>query len=154
MMLKISSRILALILMILYSGPMRSSELIKEIRKELEDVSDQSIYNALKKMQETGLIRKVEIGPRNVEYEITEKGKALVEEEYLKTRDTLISLIRHSVRHEEILAEVLIADLLEKVPKGLEDPHMIQVLRNHFRDQLEGMIASTTALLRSLSVRS
>lgn len=147
----VSSRVLALILMILYSGPMRSSEIIEEVKKESEELSEQSVYNALKKMQENGLITKNERSPKNVEYTITNKGKDLVNEEYLKARDTLISVIRHSAKHEEILVGVLIADLLEKVPEEWKAPEKTNALRNHFKDQLEGLITSTTVLIKSIS---
>jgi len=147
----VSSRVLSLILMMLYSGPMRPSEIIEEATKESEELSEQSVYHALKKMQESGLVRKNERGPKNVEYEITDKGKELVNEEYFKARDTLISVVRHSVRKEDILVGVLIADLLEKIPAEWKAPEKVDALRNHFKDQLEVMITSTTLLLRSIS---
>ena len=64
-------REMATVMTKLYSGPMRSKELVKEITT----VSEATAHSILKKLVEDGLIDKIEQSSRNVSYELADKGK-------------------------------------------------------------------------------
>jgi len=143
-----TSRVIAAILSMLFNQPMRSKELVNSVRKELEHVSPQMMYPILKKLENDDLIIREEISPKNIQYRISPKGRILVKEEIHKTTETLIAIIRHSVKHQEIIAEVLLADLSEKIdsPK-LQDPEKRKILRNLFESELQRLIDKTALLL-------
>lgn len=149
--MSLSSRIVATILSILFNQPMRSNELVDSVTKELEDVSPQMVYPVLKRLEVEGYIVRNIISPKNIEYAINPKGQVFVKEEISKTRETLITIIRHSIKHQEIIAEVLLADLSDKVdsPK-LQDPERRKLLRNIFEAELQSMIDKTAQLLQSM----
>ncbi len=106
-------REMAIVVTKLYSGPMRSKDLVKKI----ETVSEATAHSILKKLVEDGFINRIEQSSRNVSYELTDKGRSLVEEENIKARDTLVSIVRDLPTQKEIVVDILVEDMLERLPK-------------------------------------
>jgi DNA-binding PadR family transcriptional regulator len=89
---------MAIVVNTLYNSPMRSNELIKEI----DTVSGATAHSILKKLVEDGFINKIEQSSRNVSYELSDKGRRLLEEKNIKARDTLVSIVRDLPAQKEI----------------------------------------------------
>lgn len=117
----------------LYSGPMRSKELVKEIAT----VSNATVHSILKKLVEDGFINKIEQSSRNVSYELADKGKRLVEEENIKARDTLVSIVRDLPAQKEIMVDVLLEEMLERLPVGWRKEEKRIILRGHLKRRIE-----------------
>lgn len=117
----------------LYSGPMRSKELVNE----LGTVSEATAHSILKKLVEDGFINKIALSSRNVSYELTDKGRTLVEEENLKARDTLVSVVRDFPTQKEIMVDVLLEGMLERLPAGWKNEEKRNILREHLKRRIE-----------------
>jgi DNA-binding PadR family transcriptional regulator len=117
----------------LYSGPMRSKELVKGI----ETVSEATAHSILKKLVEDGFINKIEQSRRNVSYELADKGRSLVEEENIKARDTLVSIVRDLPAQKEIMVDVLLEEMLERLPAGWRKEEKRNILRGHLKKRIE-----------------
>ena len=90
----------------------------KELVKEIDTVSEATACPILKKLAEDGFINKIEQSSPNVSYELADKGKTLVEEENIKALDTLVSIVRDLPTQKEIVVDVLVEDMLERLPIG------------------------------------
>jgi hypothetical protein len=77
------------------------------------------------------------------------KVKKLVEEEYLKAKETLVFAIRSNPNHNEIVAEVLAADILEKLPTEWQDSKKRKVLIDALLIDINAIIGSKIGLLKS-----
>jgi len=105
---------MAIVVNKLYNHPWMSKELVKEI----DTVSEATACPILKKLAEDGFINKIEQSSPNVSYELADKGKTLVEEENIKALDTLVSIVRDLPTQKEIVVDVLVEDMLERLPIG------------------------------------
>ena len=119
----------------LHRGAMRSSN----ITKGMDSVSEPTIYSTLKELTEQGLIERIERSRRNVIYNLTEKGRKFVEEEHFKARETLMSAVRNLPGQDEIIADVLLEDILEKLPRGWQAPEKRNVLKNALLEEIHGI---------------
>lgn len=126
-------REMAVVVNKLYSGPLRSKELVNE----LEAVSEATAHSILKKLVEDGFINKIELSSRNVSYELTDKGRTLVEEENIKARDTLVSVVRDLPTQKEIMVDVLLEGMLERLPAGWKNKEKRNILREHLKRRIE-----------------
>ena len=126
-------REMAILVTKLYSGPMRSKELVKEI----DTVSGATTHSILKKLVEDGFINKIEQSSRNVSYELADKGRSLVEEENIKARDTLVSIVRDLPTQKEIMVDVLLEGMLERLPVGWRREEKRNILREHLKRRIE-----------------
>lgn len=138
----------ATVLTTLYKSRMRSADLVRNVKNN-HDLSNPSIYAILKKLEEAGLLHKTKKSARNVYYEISLDGKRLVEEEYLKARETLVFAIRNSPNRNEIIAEALVADLLEKLPLEWQDSEKRKALIDALMININAIVGSTMKLLKS-----
>jgi Predicted transcriptional regulators len=126
-------REMATIVTKLYSGPRRSKELVKEIAT----VSEATAHSILKKLVEDGFVNKIEQSSRNVSYELADKGRSLVEEENIKARDTLVSIVRDLPTQKEIMVDVLLEGMLERLPAGWGKEEKRNILRGHLKRRIE-----------------
>ena len=104
----------ALILTMMYEGPIRSRQIVKSVC-EVEEVSQPTVYSILKDLERRGLIKRIEISPRNVQYELTDRGRRLIEEEYLKAKETLLSTLRNLQNKNEIVLEILTEEVIKEI---------------------------------------
>ncbi len=125
-------REVATIMTKLYSGPKRSKELVKEI----DTVSEATAHSILKKLVEDGFINKIEQSSRNVSYELMDKGRSLVEEENIKARDTLVSIVRDIPTQKEIMVDVLLEGMLERLPARWRKEEKRNILREHLKRRI------------------
>lgn len=126
----------ALILVSTYEAPVRSKRLIEKVQA-LEDLSQPTIYNILRSLEERGLIRRMEKSRRNVQYELTEKGRRMVEEEQLKARDTLLAAMRNVRDSEEIVFDLIVEDVLRDLPEEWRTPEKKKRLRTIVEEEIE-----------------
>jgi DNA-binding PadR family transcriptional regulator len=126
-------REMATIVTKLYSGPRRSKELVKEIGT----VSEATAHSILKKLVEDGFVNKLEQSSRNVSYELADKGRRLVEEEKIKARDTLVDIVRDLPAQKEIMVDVFLEDMLERLPAGWRKEEKRNILREHLKRRIE-----------------
>ena len=126
----------ALILVSTYEGPVRSKRLIEKVQAQ-EDLSQPTIYNILRNLEERGLIRRIEKSRRNVQYELTEKGRKMVEEEQLKARETLLSAVRNIQDPEEIVFSLILEDVLKELPEEWRTPEKKKKLRTLLEEEIE-----------------
>lgn len=126
----------ALILVATYESPVRSKRLIEKVQA-LEDLSQPTIYNILRGLEERGLIRRMERSRRNVQYELTEKGRRMVEEEQLKARETLLAAMRNIQDPEEIVFDLILEDVLRELPEEWRTPGKKKKLRMILEEEIE-----------------
>jgi DNA-binding PadR family transcriptional regulator len=126
-------REMATIVTKLYSGPMRSKELVKKITT----VAEATAHSILRKLVEDGFITKIEQSSRNVSYELADKGRNLVEEEKIKARDTLVSIVRDLPTQKEIMVDVLVEGMLERLPIRWRKEEKRNILREHLKRRIE-----------------
>ena len=126
-------REMATVMTKLYSGLMRS----KELAKETDTVSESTAHSILKKLVEDGLINKIEQSSRNVSYELADKWKRLVEGENIKARDTLVSIVRDIPAQKEIMVDVLVEEMLERLPAGWRNEEKRNILREHLKRRID-----------------
>ncbi len=126
----------ALILVSIYEGPVRSKRLIEKVQA-LEDLSQPTIYNILRSLEERGLIRRMERSRRNVQYELTEKGRVMVEEEQLKARENLLAAMRNIQNPEEIVFDLILEDVLKDLPEDWRTPEKKKRLRKILEEEIE-----------------
>ncbi|MBE0517174.1 MAG: helix-turn-helix transcriptional regulator [Methanophagales archaeon] len=126
----------ALILVSTYEAPVRSKRLIEKVQA-LEDLSEPTIYNILRNLDERGLIRRIEKSRRNVQYELTEKGRKMVEEEQLKARETLLAAVRSIQDPEEIVFDLILDDVLKDLPEEWRAPEKKKKLRTILEEEIE-----------------
>ncbi len=119
----------------LHRGAMRSSN----ITKRMDSVSEPTVYSTLKEMTEQGLVERIERSRRNVIYNLTEKGRKFVEEEHFKARETLMSAVRNLPRQDEIIADVLLEYILEKLPREWQAPEKRNVLKTALLEEIHGI---------------
>lgn len=125
-----------LILVSTYEAPVRSKRLIEKVQA-LEDLSEPTIYNILRNLDERGLIRRIEKSRRNVQYELTEKGRKIVEEEQLKARETLLAAVRNIQDPEEIVFDLILDDVLKDLPEEWRAPEKKKKLRTILEEEIE-----------------
>lgn len=135
---------IAEIMMGLYNGSKRS----KELPRLVPSVSEPTVYTILKELTEKGFINKNVLGRRNVLYSLTEKGKTLVEEEYLKARETFVSLLRDAPKQKEIIAEVLLEEMLDELPDKWKSPSNKKSLKNYLKNKINEAERDILRLLR------
>ena len=138
----------ATVLTTLYKSRMRSADLVKKVKMS-HDLSGPSIYAIIRRLEAAGLIYKTKKSSRNVFYTIDVDGKTLVEEEYLKARETLVFAVRNSPDRNEIIAEALVADLLEKLPLEWQDSEKRKALIDALMINIDALVVSTKRLLIS-----
>lgn len=126
----------ALILVSTYESPVRSKRLIEKVQA-LEDLSEPTIYNILRNLDERGLIQRVEKSRRNVQYKLTEKGRKMVEEEQLKARETLLAAVRNSQDPEEIVFDLILEDVLKDLPEEWRAPEKKKKVRRIVEEEIE-----------------
>jgi len=133
----------------LFSGPMRASNIVRSVL-ENNDVSEPTVYSVLKSLQENGLVEKKEHSCRNVIYRLTDRGKELLEKEKFKAADTILSALRNAPERREILIELLIDDLLKKLPEDWNDEEKKKALKESMSAELDALenrlVRLTTAL--------
>ncbi len=119
----------------LYHGPKRSNE----ISKQIDTVSEPTVYAILKELEEKGFIQKIKKSKRQVLYNLTDRGRKIVEEEYAKAEETLIELVQNTPKHKEIVVEVLMGDLIKtkKIPEMWQTPDKMGILRNYMEREIE-----------------
>lgn len=142
----------AFILTTLYvhEGPMRSKYIVEKVR-ESENISQPTVYSILRDLERRGLIKRIEISPRNVQYELTDMGRRLIEEEYLKARETLLSALRNLRDKDEIVVEILTEEILEELPEEWKRPENIEKIKKILKEEIETAIkrvTRTTMILR------
>jgi len=98
----------------LYSRNMRSTDLVGAIADKFS-FSEPTIYSTLKELQELELIDKKVKSSKNVRYTITNAGRALVENDYLKMKEQLVSIITLSQDRDIIILEAFIKDVERKL---------------------------------------
>jgi DNA-binding PadR family transcriptional regulator len=125
-------REMAIVVNKLYNRTMMSKELVKEI----DTVSEATAHTILKKLEEDRFINKIEQSSRNVSYELADKGRRLVEEENIKARNTLVSIVRDLPARKEILVDVLLEEMLERLPAGWRNEAKSNILRTHLKRQI------------------
>ena len=126
----------ALILISTYESPVRSKRLIEKVQA-LEDLSQPTIYNILRNLEERGLIQRIQKSRRNVQYELTEKGRRMVEDEQLKARDTLLAAMRNIQDSEEIAFDLILEDVLRDLPEEWRTPEKKKRLRTILKEEIE-----------------
>jgi DNA-binding PadR family transcriptional regulator len=126
----------ALILVSTYEAPVRSKRLIEKVQA-LEDLSEPTIYYILRNLDERGLIRRIEKSRRNVQYELTEKGRKIVEGEQLKARETLLAAVRNIQDPEEIVFDLILDDVLKALPEEWRAPEKKKKLRKILEEEIE-----------------
>lgn len=126
-------REMAIVVNKLYNRTMMSKELVKEI----DTVSEATAHSILKKLEEDGFINKIEQSSRNVSYELADKGKRLVEGENIKARDTLVSIVRDIPAQKEIMVDVLVEEMLERLPAGWRNEEKRNILREHLKRRID-----------------
>ena len=136
----------ALVLTTLYKSGMRSADLVRLVKRE-QKLSDPSVYLILKRLEKEGFISKIEKSSRNVHYELVPESKKIVEEEYLKARDTLIFAVQSTPNHNEIMAEIIVSDILGKLGPQWQNPSRRKLLIKVFANEVEAIIERTIKLL-------
>jgi DNA-binding PadR family transcriptional regulator len=126
----------ALILVSTYESPVRSNRLIEKVQA-LEDLSQPTIYNILRSLEERGLIRRMEKSRRNVQYELTENGRRMVEDEQLKARETLLAAMRNIQNSEEIAFDLILEDVLDDLSEEWRTPEKKKRLRTILKEEIE-----------------
>ncbi len=105
------------ILLQLYaSTPLRS----KTLQERITDVSDQIVYGVLKELVEAGLLDRIERSRRNVIYQLTDKGRRLIEEMQLSIEKTLMNLSLDPKKQELILVSILVEDMVKSLPEKFQ----------------------------------
>ena len=138
----------ALILVSTYESPVRSKRLIEKVQA-LEDLSQPTIYNILRNLEERGLIRRVEKSRRNVQYELTEAGRKMVEEEQLKARETLLAAMRNIQNSEEIAFDLILENVLNDLSEDWRAPEKKKKLKAILGEEIE---AAKKRLVRMTAV--
>jgi DNA-binding MarR family transcriptional regulator len=126
----------ALILISTYESPVRSKRLIEKVQA-LEDLSQPTVYNILRNLDERGLIQRIQKSRRNVQYELTEKGRKMVEEGQLKARETLLAAMRNIPDQDEIIFELIVEDVLKDLPDEWKSPEKKKKLRRILEEEIE-----------------
>lgn len=141
----------ALILTMMYEGPIRSRQIVKSVC-EVEEVSQPTVYSILKDLERRGLIKRIEISPRNVQYELTDRGRRLIEEEYLKAKETLLSTLRNLQNKNEIVLEILTEEVIKELPEKWKRPESLEKIKRILKEEIEltiKRVAKTIVILES-----
>ncbi len=122
----------------LFSGPMRASNIVKGVL-ETADVSEPTVYAVLKALQEKGLVDKKEHSSRNVVYSLTSAGRRLLEKEKFKAADTVLTALKNIPKRREILLELLLDDILKKLPDDWQEGDKKAALRDSMTMELDAL---------------
>ncbi len=104
------------ILSILFTtGPLRTTELLAKMPEEAES----SFYNAMKKLENEGLITATVKLKKLAVYSLTEKGMSVVNEYFENSvPSNIISAISQNDNYEDLLYEALVVDVKRRT--GIE----------------------------------
>lgn len=94
---------------------LRSNHLVEKI-SAICKVSAPAVYSRLKILEETGLVKKIEISARNVQYELTLKGNDIATEKHQVSRERLLTLLRGLPDPRGFVINILLEDILDKLP--------------------------------------
>jgi DNA-binding MarR family transcriptional regulator len=95
------------------------------------------VFGILKRMREKELITKRKINPKNVQYELTKKGKKLFEEKCLERRNYLLSLLKKSPEKEEIIFQLLAEKVAQKLPKKWKKGEKFDFLKRTLKEMVK-----------------
>ena len=123
----------------LYHGPMRSQKIVDFISEKYQ-VSKPTVYGVLKDLDAKQLIKKDRRSPRRVTYKLTEKGFDFFNKEFLHIKERLIHAIESAPNQKEIIAEVLLKDLMEELPKDWRTPEKKELFRVRLKKGIEDML--------------
>lgn len=117
------------ILEALFDGRILRSNKIVEKISVISKVSAPTVYSRLKILEKAGLVKKIEISIRKVQYELTSKGNDIVKEQCQITEERLLNIFRNLPDPYQFVAECLLLDILDKVPEKWRLPRNRQMLK-------------------------
>jgi len=139
----------ALILTMLYESPARSKRLVEKVT-EVEKVSEPTVYAVLKDLQKRGLVVRKYTNLRNVQYELTEAGRRLVEEEYLKAEKTLLSVLKNLQSRDRIVLELLLERVMKELPEKWRRAENKEKIRRLLKDEVDMLVKKVVRVITVL----
>ncbi|MEM3342357.1 MAG: winged helix DNA-binding protein [Thermoplasmata archaeon] len=135
------------VLSLLYYTSMRSTAILEKVKGSME-VSDPTIFSALKDLCERGLIRKRVHSKKNVVYEITPRGKEIMDNEGFRQIDTLLLALRNTPRRRQILAQLLAEEIAKELPDEWNTPEGKKVIAGSMIDELDAVKEKMIKILK------
>ncbi len=125
------------ILEALFDGRILRSNKIVEKISVISKVSAPTVYSRLKILEKAGLIKKIEISARKVQYELTSKGNDIAKKQCQITEERLFDIFRNLPDPYQFVIECLLSDILDKVPEKWRLPGNRQMLKELLTKNLD-----------------
>ncbi len=128
------------------SGPLRTTELLAKMPEEAES----SFYNAMKKLENEGLITATVKLKKLSMYSLTEKGMNVVKEYFEKSMPSdIISTISQSGNYEDLFCGILVLDVKKRIGMEAGDGIYKELVKKNYELFLKRMREDLECLKRS-----
>ena len=129
-------------------GSLRSTEILEKMPEEAKS----SFYNAMKKLEDEGLIIANVRLRKLVVYSLTENGKIAVNESIEKNPSAIIGVISKSVNYDDLFCKIIILDIKKRI--GIEedvigDGVLKELVKKNYGQFLKTMHRDLNFLMRS-----
>lgn len=134
----------------LYRHQTRSSDIISNIVSKFS-VSNATVYNVLNELVKNGLVEKIPISAKNVQYKLTPNGSDIINDEMSKNHSLIIESLAFSdsPRIKEISVDALVLAASRSLSPEWRDSRHTELIRKYFTVAVEREIETLRQLIEN-----